>query len=410
MLRPVSNPPIHVLALSAGVLALGVGACAGGEGDGGSEDLTVQIDTVAGVVHVRNGGAPPEWSLTEVLTLGAAGDAGGSAQQFGRISGVVAGADGRVYVADALAREIRVFREDGSFVRRIGQEGEGPGEFSTLQSIAWLGDRLAILDPGSGRLGLLSSEGEWLGQRRYSSLTGTDIRLHPTGPREVYMPMVRIQDGAVDVFFLRQTPEGPADTLPRPDVEQPEVVRVVCTHDSGRAISVHGASFAPRLLRVPAPGVLRADVWTADYRIDFATPRGDTVHVVERDLPPLPVTDDVWREEESRYQEFRERIGDAQCEPDRLPRPDAMEQVRTLIFDRNGRMWVEARSDAGWALDAFDAEGRLLATVPIPDRLERVPPYVRDDRLYLVVTDDLDVEYVKVFEIAPPTGSASSSP
>jgi hypothetical protein len=37
-----------------------------------------------------------------------------------------------------------------------------------------------------------------------------------------------------------------------------------------------------------------------------------------------------------------------------------------------------------------------------PAHAERVPPYIRDNRLYLVVTDSLDVEYVKVFDIRGP--------
>jgi hypothetical protein len=65
-------------------------------------------------------------------------------------------------------------------------------------------------------------------------------------------------------------------------------------------------------------------------------------------------------------------------------------------------MWIERDAIGQLALDVFAPDGRLLATMDIPAHAERVPPYIRDDRLYLVVTDSLDVEYVKVFDIRGP--------
>lgn len=53
----------------------------------------------------------------------------------------------------------------------------------------------------------------------------------------------------------------------------------------------------------------------------------------------------------------------------------------------------------GLILDAFDPEGRLLGQVSIPDRSQRVRPHVSGDRLYLVVTDESDVQFVKAFKI-----------
>jgi hypothetical protein len=358
--------------------------------------VSVGFDTVAGVLHVRNSGTPQRWSLSEILTLGAVGSAEPFPQEFGRIVGVVLDEAGLVYVADGEAHEIRVFDDGGALVRAIGREGGGPGEFGALQSIGWLGDRLMTLDPANARIGLLSAEGEWLGQRPYLALTGSAVRIHTTGPGEAYTPGVRLKDDGADRIFVRQTLEGTADTVIVPPSEE-ATGYVVCTGENG--IGFRRVPFAPRTLEVPAPGVLLVEVWTADYRIAFLDPTGDTTRVVERDLPTLPVTDSVWSADAVAFEEFLAQWPGSRCEPPRPERPEAMDMIRVVFFDGEGRMWVERREGAGWALDAFGGQGRLLGTVPIPERLERILPWVRGDRLLLVVTDDLDVEYVKVVRI-----------
>jgi hypothetical protein len=48
-------------------------------------------------------------------------------------------------------------------------------------------------------------------------------------------------------------------------------------------------------------------------------------------------------------------------------------------------------------LDVFDAAGKSIAQMNAPPRRDRV--YVRGNRLYLVATDSLDIQYVKAFQI-----------
>ena len=187
-------------------------------------------------------------------------------------------------------------------------------------------------------------------------------------------------------------------------------LQVICSFDDGGGIGMHSADLAPRSTVVPAPGALRAATNGRDYRIVFASDAGDTVRVVERtDVHAEPITDEEWREEERKFREYRDGLGDATCDPPALPRPDARRMIVGLWFDTGGRLWVER--DSGPAatrspdtppdrlFDVFDSAGRLLAQVPSPARLDRVPPFITDAAIYLVVTDDLDVEYVKAFDL-----------
>ena len=94
-----------------------VSACdQGGPGSFGNLTTTIDtIDTIDGVIRVTNTGTPPEWQLTQVVSIGpktlAVGD--GGPEEFGRVSSASLGPDEAVFVADAGNREIRVFGLDG---------------------------------------------------------------------------------------------------------------------------------------------------------------------------------------------------------------------------------------------------------------------------------------------------------
>lgn len=48
---------------------------------------------------------------------------------FGQIADVATGPDGEIVVVDYQAHSVRVFDRDGRFVRHVGAEGDGPGEY-----------------------------------------------------------------------------------------------------------------------------------------------------------------------------------------------------------------------------------------------------------------------------------------
>lgn len=375
--------------------ALALAACGTDAPREGAMVLTTRVDTIGGVVVVRNEGAPPGWSVEEIFTLGSVGDLGASGpEEFGRISSVVADGEENVYVADGQAREIRVFGPDGSFQRTLGREGRGPREIGDLYSLAWLGDTLAVLDPRNARVGLFA-DGAWAGSWRWQPLTG-DVRWMRAGDGEAYVRVLRNLRGAAERVYVRHTSTGPADTLSAP--RWPEEARpVVCDRPDG-GISFFDVPFAPKFVYAFAPGGELAVVSGGEYRIAFLSAAGDTVRVVERAYSPAPVSDAEWEEGLRPYRELRERVPGARCEGE-MARPAEKPAIRHLLFDGGGRMWVESTTSEGFAWDVFDGEGRLLGSLPAPRRQERVPPYVRGSRLYLVDSDSLDVQYVRAFQV-----------
>lgn len=145
--------------------------------------VTTSIDTVDGTVRVTNSGTPPEWRLTRVASIGPESLSGtGSPDEFGRIYDIALGPDEAVFVADDMSSEVRVFGVDGTHRRTFGREGEGPGEFARLYSVAWLGDRLLALDAAQGRISEFLGRGGVPGPTENSGWFGWWARLGPLLP------------------------------------------------------------------------------------------------------------------------------------------------------------------------------------------------------------------------------------
>lgn len=129
-------------------------------------DLVVVSDS-AGVAVVSNQAGESE--LASLVTFGPPtlrlgvleGDA---AYTFSSIRAVRGLSDGGVLVAEAQARELRVFDESGRYVRTIGGRGEGPGEFANLSGIVGLAeDTVWVWDSRIQRLTAFLLTGELLG-------------------------------------------------------------------------------------------------------------------------------------------------------------------------------------------------------------------------------------------------------
>jgi hypothetical protein len=80
---------------------------------------------------------------------------------FGIISRVRVDPNGELYLLDSQLNEVRVFDADGAYVRTLGREGEGPGEFRGAQDMFFLNDgNIAVLQIFPGRLVTFSKDGE----------------------------------------------------------------------------------------------------------------------------------------------------------------------------------------------------------------------------------------------------------
>lgn len=368
--------------------------------------VEISVDTVAGIPHVRNPSEAPVWVAEETVRIGTTAllDGDPAPDEFGRVRAVVADEEGRVYVADAMTAEVRVFGPGGAFERTIGSEGQGPGELTSAYAVGWLGDTLAVFDGGGARVNLYDPEGTYLDQVRTMNVSGDawSVRIAPGG----WIPAPTPSGGPIGRAHRTRILGGVAgpDTLPvprAPDGAPPS--GVLCEFPNG-AIGFYAIPFAPTLASAsdPVPPGAWAVAWTESYAVARVDARGDTLRVVHREVPTHPIPDAQWAEGMAEYEARAESLGDpGRCEPASVTRPDRKPPIHRLHFDHEGRLIVERNTADGTAYDLYDTEGRIRGTVPAPPHRDEVPPFFRNDHVYVVEVDSLDVPRVVGYRLAP---------
>jgi hypothetical protein len=83
---------------------------------------------------------------------------------FGVLIQVASDADGNLYLLDSQLNQVMVFSPEGEYLRVIGREGEGPGEFQRPSDLFVTADgNIAVLQRMPGKIVLLTPDGEPMG-------------------------------------------------------------------------------------------------------------------------------------------------------------------------------------------------------------------------------------------------------
>ena len=394
-------------------------AACGGGAEGGAE-WSGTVEDSAGVQIVRNSlqaiwGASEEWGFEEVLTIGEA--AGDPDYQFGQITGLDATSDGRILVLDSQAQHVKVFSSDGTFLRTIGKAGSGPGEFGPGAAMLMVGtaDTVIVPDAGNQRVNvILLDEGEH---------TSYPLRFEEGIPMRWQM-----SDSGVLVAHRR------ALNLPNQDVVDVDliarqaydgsIVDTLATPPRGETFSFGGGLpqfhfFAPEPTWTLLSDGSFAFAMSNDFRISVSDLEGNVGRVIT--MPHENVL--VSEEDKTIITELIMRLMAEQGVP-----PQALGAIEDGISYeevfpaftqlRNGpenSLWVQRvgvpsdmtdderenwnpvldQGSDDW--DVFDAQGRYLGVVTIPDRFS--PFSLKGDLLYGVWRDEFEVQYVKVLRI-----------
>jgi len=342
-------------------------------------------------------------SVTTRLELIATIDPG-EAEPFLNVSSLALDDDGNVYVLDQGARNIRVFDSTGASVRTIGREGAGPAEFATPYSLAWTGDTLAVLDPGNGRLELVTREGRHAATWRGSRITGRQVRLWQAGPSRFFLDGYRpTPEGKLQMLYVSAGPAGGSDTLVIPDRTGADAATAVTCKLENGTITWFEVPYASRRMHAVSPEGHLVIARTGDYRFTWVDTAGKIRRMMAFGADTLRIEDAYWDSVRTEYAAWRGKMTGADCDLSDLPRPPRKDVLRAVEFDDRGRLWVEAATASGFRIDVWNAAADSLAlSFPAPERDPEVPFVVRGDRLALVTEGD-DGQQVSVFRIGPGT-------
>jgi len=382
-------------------------------GSAGDDTVRVVVDTVGGIERIttRGNGAWREGDAWRVDSPGVRIDSssGAAADVFGSVSGLAVAHDGRIYIADGQANEIRVFTSDGKPLTRFGRQGEGPGEFRAVDGVAIFPDgRIAVRDPRIFRLSIFHADGRFISSfrlmRPFMQVTrGEGLwvtrdarvvdRVTVTATLEVSKPstvsvMIYSGDGVVqDTLGLVEVPPGGGIPITR----------------NGMLAASMGIPFAPAPIVAVDPDGNVAYSDGVQYEIAVIRAGQSTVRRFARERALDVVTGDERDAARAQLDErVRQLVGEGRLGAFEFP---ANKPAYThLVADATGHWWAGHRSGSDFweqptSYDLYDPDGRFLGAVSVPPiRILQIG----DDFIAGVVRDDFDVETVVVLRLIKP--------
>ena len=378
-------------------------------------DTTV-VRTVSGSVWGGDATLVPEVSVGELD--------GPEEYLFGSVSAIAVDDDHNVYVLDGQARHVRVFDSDGTYVKTLGRDGEGPGEFKVPIGLAISNGRLLVRDPANGRVQLFGLETganeEW---KYLPSDYFMNTPLYQDDQGRIY---VDISDPEVH-FIVMDSDGTQLDTISPPEAPadfDDDKYHMSAEVESGDQWMSVGATvpFSPDWYWTVHPTGHFLSALSTAYRINLEQEGG--VLRIERNHTPVAVSDDEHDRHEQRILGRMRRV-DAGWSWDGPGIPTHKPAFRGLAAGSDGRIWVRLWTEAQrvaneehdptnpesppftWVeplrYDVFEADGTYLGAVVPPEGFSpSAPPVFGRSYVWAVERDDLGVERVRRYRLALP--------
>lgn len=332
------------------------------------------------------------WRLTEDLRVGSVDGEGPDVfSEISSLSFAVAD-DGRMFVLDGRASEVRVFDASGNHVLSFGRPGGGPGEFMSATMAGWGPDGLLwFVDQRGNRYSGFDANGQFIGSYPRSVSYGMypwpgvidtagrimDVGIRPASSGEPVLVRISPVDGVGDTTLL-----------PYVRGERFEIL-----NEQGMPSMTAAVPYAGQWVwRYDPDGFVWSAV-TDRYQIIQMSVEGDTVRVIEREAEAIPVTADERTTALENLTSFADMGG--MVDASRIP--STKPYLSGFISDDEGNLWVSVQGEGpGSTFDVFDPDGKYLGVVAAPIRLYLSPvaPVFRDGYVYGFTRDDLGVPYL----------------
>lgn len=359
-------------------------------------DWKGQETTVEGILQVQNPATPMDApvvvDLEEMWRVG--GDTDNEDEFFGVISQILADPQGNIYLLDSQLSEVKVFSSTGEYLRTMGREGEGPGEFRRPSDMCFLpGGLLGVVQLAPGRLVQLKLDGTPSGEHpipeigEAGSLFLMNARSTADGKNLVLSLMQnKFEAGRLDQarFLSRVGPDGK------------ELKRL---HEENRVWEFANAVIAEKVWdtydrrwTVANDGRIFAVTTHPDYAIMVWNGDGTMDRVIKRDYKHLARNAEELAWIKGIYEAFTRQAPNSTIEVE----PN-WKDIQNIYPMEDGTLWVLSsdgfnKRPAGsvGVFDVFDKKGRFVSQITLKGQGDpRNDGYFFvKDRLY-VVTDFL---------------------
>ena len=269
---------------------------------------------------------------------------------IGRLGSIAVDDEGTIFALDEQLGQVQVIAADGTWLRSIGREGEGPGEFRNPTDMFLTHDgKVAVVQQSPAKVALIAPDGTALDDATLPDAT--------SGYRFLQRGQATRNGFALVTALLAPSDDGSIGT---------KVFVETIAADGTRVGQLFGVDSRIDMVRGTVPETSIDNVsmyWAAttddrivgcarfdEYVLDVRALDGTPLYEIRRDLPPRPRTD----EEFARVgEDFSMTINDREIEL--IPEPNAR-MIDGVVARPDGAVWAVLRETA--AIDG--AAGRVL--------------------------------------------------
>lgn len=389
---------------------LAIAGCSGDRAPG-EGPWVAEVDTVGDTVIVRTisgsvWGAPRETEV--VLSIGVLD--GAEELMFGSLRHMVVDDEGGIYAFDRQVPALRYFDAAGNYVRTLGREGAGPGEYQGfVTGLARRRDgKIMMVDPQNTRVSIYEPDGALFTQWPVQGAFFNPGLVLDTADH-AYVRVITgtfASDEPLPTGFLHLSPEGETiDTVFPPSFRNEPAVARFDPFGPSKVVGIN-----PR-------GYLLAGM-NGDYRFDIRSLDGPVVRV-EREYEPVALLP----EEKADWQALYDWVEENRPFGEVGSLPDHKQPYSEFLPTQDGRVWVQRRTegykpedeepqpaedsnqppDINWnepaLYDVFQLDGTYLGEVRFPQRAE--PLYIRADTAWGIYRGEFEEEYIVKMVMSP---------
>jgi len=324
------------------------------------------------------GGQPPVHRAVIDLTIGTVSE-NRDDYIFEDIRGLTLDGQGRLFVAEYKANEVRVFSGSGRLLYKIGRHGAGPGDLDGPCCISLAPDgRLWVKEFTNHRYSIFQVDSTrgvfrwslvlpravsyggdgritWNAEGEVADINGLPAKDgHPTGLLRTML------DSTGRATRLDSFPEAPPDSVEA-------AVHFQNSPNGGRGSAWVLQPFGPTRLRAFGPAGLSAQAMSSRYGVEVKDATGKRLALLPRVVsgPVLSARERQFASTTIKAIESRWNESLPFGVPDRKP------PLADLGFDLDGRLWVELSVPNGQphVADVYDENFRRIATMEWPSNV-----------------------------------------
>jgi hypothetical protein len=323
----------------------------------------------------------PVLELTEDLVI--KGSEEKEEQMFQSINTLDVDEGGQFFILDEQAANIKVFDQNGGFVKTIGRKGQGPGEFGMPISLFLTRqEQIIVNDMGQRKILYFDKDGNYL---KEFSIADKFLFFGPMATSKGDLIVTYTIPQAQPVTVLQKLNRDFESTLTFTSLslDTPPVINIFV------ARSLTSLRWAVTY----NDDIIWADIKNPEYELHFYDEDGKSKKIINKHYDPIPITTG------DKERLMDETFGNNPTDQWDVRFPDNYPPFSGFSFDDLGHLFVKRyekeKNEGGDLYDLFDSEGKHIAQM----RFKMNPMIWKKGHMYTIEDDAEGFKVVKRYNV-----------